>query len=475
MHTYRYHILTWGCQMNEEDSEQIGLFLEDAGYEPAEILEDADVVILNTCSVRRKPEDKVFSKLGELRQRKRENPDLVVGVVGCMAQILARTIAARAPFVDFVAGTGHNAELPELIAQVRERRARHEHSEPLFLLSLPERRGSSVADVPLRTARRPVRLRAFVPVMYGCDRHCTFCVVPFTRGRERSRPPEDIIEEIGRLAAGGTREVILLGQTVNYYGRNLPDRRVTFSELLWRIAEIPGIERIRFTSPHPRGFTDDLIRAIAEIPQVCEHVHLPLQAADDEVLRRMKRGYTLAQYTEIVEKLRSAVPGIAITTDLMVGFPGETEEQFAATLDYVRRTRFDAAFMFAFSPRPGTKAADMPEQLARDVKIHRLSRLVELQNSITAEINRSLVGSLVEVLVEGASARDASRLSGLTRTFKTVHFDLPGHGDGLSAPARGQLVRVKVTGGSLTGLTGLMEPAPMTGEVGRRATVVSPV
>ncbi len=443
--------------MNEEDSSQMGLFLEQHGYLPAASADDADIILLNTCSVRQKPEDKVHSKLGELRILKESRPDIIIGVCGCMAQVQAQQIARRAPHVDFISGTGHNAEVPGLIEMVRERRLRGGSDQlPLMRLDLPARKGAVVTDVPLRTLARPAALRAYVPIMYGCDRYCTFCVVPLTRGRERSRTMDDIIAEVRALARAGTREVTLLGQTVNSYGRHLPGPPVTLADLLRCLGEIIGIERIRFTSPHPCGFDDDLIEVIATVPQVCEHVHLPLQAADDELLRRMKRGYTVEQYRTVLDKLRDRVPGIAITTDIMLGFPGETEDQFQATLDFVREVRFDSAFMFAYSPRPGTRAASMPDQVPHDVKIRRLSELIELQNAITTEINASLVGSVQEVLVEGPSPRKPSRASGLTRTFKTVHImpDDPAGRD--RTPSAGDFVSVVVVEGGLTGLQGVI-------------------
>src|SRR5579872_2781013 len=362
-----YKILTWGCQMNEEDSEQMALYLEEMGYRPVGDLADAEVVLLNTCSVRQKPEEKVYSKLGELREMKLQNPFMIVGVCGCMAQVEAVQIRRRAPFVDLVVGTGNIAALPNLIHQALRRRdsalhrlgpadwagqapplqgPRTQHSA-LTALDLPPRRGAIVTDVPLRNIVRKPKLKAHVPIMYGCDKFCTFCIVPLTRGRERSRPTSEILMEIHGLARSGTKEVTLLGQTVNSYGKNLAEGRVPFARLLEQIGEIRGIERIRFTSPCPRDFTDDLIETIARLPKVCEHVHLPLQVADDELLQRMHRGYTVARYREIVAKLRAAIPNVAITTDIMLGFPGETDEQFWNTMRFVEETRFDSAFMFA--------------------------------------------------------------------------------------------------------------------------------
>lgn len=436
-----YKVYTWGCQMNEEDSEQMGLNLERLGYRPVQEDEEAEVIVLNTCSVRQKPEDKVFSLLGELRKWKERHPDGILGVCGCMVQVRAEEIRKEAPHVDFIVGTANIARIPELVQEVRRTRKLR------MALELPPRKGAIVTDVPARITERKPKLRAFVPIMYGCDKFCTFCVVPLTRGREHSRPTEDILNEICFLAEHGTKEVILLGQTVNSYGKNLLGGKVPFAKLLRLINDIPGIERIRFTSPHPRDFTDELIETMAELPKVCQHVHLPLQVADNDLLREMKRGYTVEQYESIVHKLRTAIPDIAITTDLMIGFPGETEQQFQHTLEFVERIRFDSAFMFAYSPRPGTKAAEREDQVPRAVKLERLQRLIDLQNRITSEINRSQEGEVYEVLVEGISPKDPTRFTGLTRQNKTVNF--PGSRDWV-----GQSVRVRAVEGHLWGFVG---------------------
>ncbi len=436
-----YKIYTWGCQMNEEDSEQMGLYLERLGYRPVQDEEEAEVILLNTCSVRRKPEDKVFSLLGELRKWKERHPDGILGVCGCMAQVRADELKREAPHVDFIVGTANIAKIPELVQEVRRSR------NLMTALELPPRKGAIVTDIPQRITQRKPKLRAFVPIMYGCDKFCTFCVVPLTRGRERSRPTEDILAEIRYLAEHGTKEVTLLGQTVNSYGKNLLEGKVPFAKLLRLINDIPGIERIRFTSPYPRDFTDELIETMAELPKVCEHVHLPLQVADNDLLREMKRGYTVEQYEAIVHKLRAAIPDIAITTDLMIGFPGETEEQFQHTLEFVQRIRFDSAFMFAYSPRPGTRAAEREDQIPRAVKMERLQRLIELQNRITCEINHSQEGNVYEVLVEGPSPKDPSKLTGLTRQNKTMNFEAP-------RELVGQTVRVRAVEGHLWGFLG---------------------
>lgn len=442
----RYAILTWGCQMNEEDSEQMGLYLQERGYEPTERLEEADVVLLNTCSVRRKPEDKVFSTLGQLRKLKERKPSMVIGVCGCMAQLRAQEIKQRAPHVDMVVGTAHVAQVGALLEEVIQKR------RFALRLELPERKGAVVTDIPQRKVDRKPKLKAFVPIQYGCDKFCTFCIVPTTRGRERSRPTADIVEEIRLLAQRGTKEVTLLGQTVNSYGKNLLEGRVPFARLLKLINDIEGIERIRFTSPYPRDFRDDLIEAIATLPKVMEQVHLPLQSGDDEVLKAMRRLYTVEQFEEVVRKLRERVPGIAITTDIIVGFPGETDEQFENTLRVVERVRFDGAFMFAYSPRPGTPAAEMENQVPREVKQARLERLIALQNRISCEINSEQVGKVFEVLVEGSSQKDPTKLAGFTRENKMMHFVG-------SLDLVGKIVRVRADEAHLWGFYGTVVDA----------------
>lgn len=435
-----YFVQTWGCQMNEEDSEQMGLHLRGIGFEPADSVVDAQVILLNTCSVRRKPEDKAFSLLGELALLKEVRPEIVVGVCGCMAQLRADEIKRRAPFVDFVLGTGDLSHVAGLVEEALQNRQFAKRVE------LPERKGKVVTDLPQRQVDRATKLKAFVPIQYGCDKFCTFCIVPTTRGRERSRPTDQIIEEVQRLVERGTREVTLLGQTVNSYGKNLAEGQVPFSELLWQLNEIDGLYRIRYTSPYPRDFKQDLIATIRDCPSVMEHVHMPLQSGNDEVLKAMHRVYTIEGYREIVRELREAVPQVAISTDIIVGFPGETEEQFEDTLRLVEEVRFDGAFMFIYSPRPGTPAGDM-EQLPLHVRKSRMDRLLELQNRISTEINASMVGREFEVLVEGPSPKNPARLQGYSREFKMMHFEGP-------ASLTGQLVRVRATSSHLWGLGG---------------------
>ena len=438
-----FFVQTWGCQMNEEDSEQMALYMQGLGFKPAQSPGEAHVVLLNTCSVRRKPEEKAFSFLGELKKFKEARPEMLIGVAGCMAQLRADEIKRRNPHVDFVVGTAQVSNIPSIIEELLQEKKFAKR------LDLPPRRGAVVTDVPQRNIDRSGKLKAFVPIQYGCDKFCTFCIVPTTRGRERSRPTEHIVQEVRRLAELGTKEVTLLGQTVNSYGKNLAEGRVPFSQLLRLLAGVPGIERIRYTSPYPRDFRTDLIETIRDVPQVMEHCHMPLQAGNDALLKRMKRLYTVESFGEIVDELRAAVPWIGLTTDIIVGFPGETEEEFEGTLDVVRRTRFDGAYMFRYSPRPGTPAAEM-EQVPKATSKARLEKLIEVQTEISVERNQEQVGKVFEVLVEGPSPKDASMLQGYTRCFRMVHFPCDAH------RLKGETVGVRAESGHLWGLRGTL-------------------
>jgi tRNA-2-methylthio-N6-dimethylallyladenosine synthase len=435
-----YFIQTWGCQMNVEDSEQLELRLQELGFSAAESPAVAQVILLNTCSVRKKPEDKAFSMLGELAFLKRNHPDVVVGVCGCMAQARADEIRRRAPHVDFVLGTGDISQVKALVEDALQGKRFQKR------LALPERKGKVVEDVPARTTATVPKLKAFVPIQYGCDKFCTFCIVPTTRGRERSRPIEEIKAEVGQLARQGTKEVTLLGQTVNSYGKNLLGGQVSFARLLWELGDIEGLQRIRYTSPYPRDFKDDVIEAIKNCPQVMEHCHMPLQSGDDETLKAMKRLYTVESFLQIVNDLREAIPNIGLTTDIIVGFPGESDEAFERTLEVVRTARFSQAYCFAYSIRPGTPAADMP-QVPAPLKRERLNRLLVVQNQITDEIHAAMVGQEVEVLVEGFSQKNPGLLQGFSRDFKMVHF--PG-----GRERTGRLATVKLTEAHRWGLSG---------------------
>ena len=425
--------------MNEEDSEQMALYLEQLGLVPADTISEAQIILLNTCSVRKKPEDKAFSMLGELAFVKNARPDTVIGVCGCMAQLRAQEIHRRAPHVDFVVGTGNLSEIPALVQEALQ------NKDFQVRLDLPERTGAVVSDMPIRHVGREAKLKAYVPIQYGCDKFCTFCIVPTTRGRERSRSTVDILDEVKRLADTGTKEVTLLGQTVNSYGKNMLEGKVPFSELLALVAEVNGIERIRFTSPYPRDFKKDVIQAIRDIPQVMEHVHMPLQAGSDSELKRMKRLYTIESFADIVAEVRESIPTCAVTTDLIVGFPGETEEEYQGTLEAVRRFRFDSAYMFAYSPRPGTPAGSWEDQIAADVKKVRINELIGLQNSIAAEINQEQVGKEFEVLIESQTKKNKAVVQGFSRCFRLIQLE--------ASPDRiGRTAKVRATKGLRAGL-----------------------
>lgn len=424
----KYFVQTFGCQMNEHDSEVIAGILEDRGYVPASTVEEADLVIFNTCCVRENPERKVYGRVADLKRLKRANPDLIIGICGCMVQQdgEAERIASKLPHVDLVFGTMNLHRLPELLDKVEAGQR---------VVEVWDEEGGIVEHLPMRRADA---VSAWVTIMYGCNNFCTYCIVPYVRGRERSRRFEDIVDEVRSLGRAGYREVVLLGQNVNSYGHDLEDGR-DFADLLRALDGTPGIYRIRYTTSHPRDFSQKLIDTIADCRTVCEHFHLPLQAGSDRVLSRMNRGYTRAQYTDLVRRIREAVPGCSITTDLIVGFPGETEEDFLETLEVVREVRFDSAFTFVFSPRRGTAAARMDDQVPEDVKSDRIQRLIKVQDAITLEINKALAGKIVEVLVEGESKTNPSMLAGRTRTNKLVIFPRD------DRARKGTLVKVRIT------------------------------
>src|SRR5215472_15635658 len=422
----KLHLITYGCQMNEYDSERVAGLLKTHRYELTERADDADVILLNTCAIREKAEDKVFSQLGALKHLKGTRPDLIIGVMGCMAQLQQGRIRERAPYVDLVFGSPSIARVGDLLARVKEGRG------PIL----------ETGEGPLvkLTARpeQPGQLKAFVTVMEGCEKHCTFCVVPTTRGRERSHPPDVIVEEIRELAAAGCREVTLLGQTVNAYGRDL-DPPTDLAALLEQVDAIAGIERIRFTTSNPYNLTPRLIRAIRDVPKVVEYLHLPLQSGSDRVLERMNRGYTRARYLELIDELVETVPDLALSTDLIVGFPGETEADFEETVTAVERVRYDNVFAFRYSRRPGTPAADMAEQVPDEVKARRNSRILEVVERVGAERRRALEGRVMPVLVDGRSRKDPHEVTGRTRCNRVVNFDA--HGRELM----GRTVQVLVT------------------------------
>jgi tRNA-2-methylthio-N6-dimethylallyladenosine synthase len=406
----RVYVETYGCQMNVADSDLIGSVLADAGYAATARADDADVIVVNTCAVREKAEERVLARASELAAHKRKRPGTVLAIVGCMAEHLKEGLAERAPAVDVIAGPDSYRRMPELLAAARQM----------------ERGGLRVIDVRLDKAETYEGLSGavggdgvsgFVTIQRGCDKFCTFCVVPFTRGRERGTPPREVLRQVREYVAAGYREVVLLGQTVNSY--RFED--VTFAELLRAVAGIDGVERVRFTSPYPVDFTDDVIAAIASEQKICKYVHLPLQSGSDAVLERMKRGYTVADFRSIVARLRAAMPDIALSTDLLTGFSGESDDDHAETLALMRELRFDSAFMFAYSERDLTFAAKkLPDDVPPAVKQRRLSEIVGLQEKISAEVFAAHVGRRERVLVHGPSKRDARQLVGRTDGFKTV-------------------------------------------------------
>ena len=410
----RYFVRTFGCQMNEHDSEKIAGLLEADGMVPSESVEDADLIVLNTCTIRENADTKLYGYLGSLKRVKMDNPDLRIAVGGCSAQKERDFIRERAYWVDVVFGTHNIHRVVDLLDHAQEWGPITE----IWDESVP------VTEIPggLAVQRETVH-SAWVTITVGCNNSCTFCIVPIVRGPEISRRPGDIIREVERLAQDGVIELTLLGQNVNSYGRDLDlnGRKPLFSDLLRRVGEVEGIERIRYTSPHPKDFREDVARAMAETPSVCEQVHFPLQSGSDRILSAMHRGYTAERFLRRLEMMREIVPELAASTDVIVGFPGETDEDFQATLDVMTSARFDSAYMFKFSPRPGTPAAEMGGQVASDVVAQRFDRLVKLQNAITFERNLEQVGKTVEVMVEGPSKRDASIATTRTRGNRIVH------------------------------------------------------
>ena len=407
-----YRVRTYGCQMNVHDSERLSGLLEDAGYAPAADGDDADVVVLNTCAVRENADNRLYGNLGHLRPVKDARPGMQIAVGGCLAQKDRSTIVQRAPWVDVVFGTHNVGSLPALLERARHNdEAQVEIKEALevFPSSLPAKRDSAYSG--------------WVSISVGCNNSCTFCIVPSLRGTENDRRPGDVLAEVQALVDQGVLEVTLLGQNVNSYGVEFGDRGA-FADLLRATGAVEGLERVRFTSPHPRDFTDDVIAAMAETPAVCHQLHMPLQSGSDDVLRRMRRSYRRERYLGIIERVRAAMPDAAITTDVIVGFPGETEADFQQTLDVVAQARFASAFTFQYSKRPGTPAAEMDGQLPKEVVQERYLRLTALQDQISWEENRAQVGRAVELLVAaGEGSKDAARgrMSGRARDGRLVH------------------------------------------------------
>ena len=427
--TRKFYIRTFGCQMNEYDSDKLADVLRaTAGMEPAASVEEADLVLFNTCSVREKAQEKVFSDLGRVRQLKRTNPDLLIGVGGCVASQEGAGIVERAPFVDLVFGPQTLHRLPDLI-EARRRSGRSQVD-----VSFPEVEKFDHLPPP-----RKAGASAFVSIMEGCSKYCSFCVVPYTRGEEVSRPFEDVLTEVAALTDQGVKEITLLGQNVNAYrGAMVDGETADFALLLEYLAEMPGLERLRYTTSHPKEFTQRLIDAYAKVPQLVSHVHLPVQAGSDRILTAMKRGYTAVEYKSIIRRLRAVRPDICIASDFIVGFPGETEEDFAATMRLVEQVGFDASFSFVYSRRPGTPAASLADDTPQETKLERLQRLQALLNAQAQSISSAMVGTRQRILVEGPSKKDPGELSGRTENNRVVNF---------AGPERlvGQLIDVTIT------------------------------
>ncbi len=432
----RYHVTTFGCQMNAHDSERIKGMLEELGLGEAAAPEEADVLVFNTCTIREKPDTRLAAHLGDAKVLKERDPERVIAVGGCYAEAQRESIFARYPFVDVAFGPGSIPHLAEWLGAGGVGVARSSFG------TADERRFA--ATLPMHRERS---FQAWVQVSMGCNSKCAYCIVPAVRGREVSRRPGEIVAEVSRLAHEGVREVTLLGQNVNSWGRDLrPEIDTEFGELLRACDAVDGIERIRFTSPHPKDFRDPVIAAIAESRAVCEHIHLPLQSGSTRILKAMRRTYSRERYLQLVDRLRDAIPDLALGTDIIVGFPGETEADFEETLDVVEAVGYDSAYTFVYSPRSGTEAAAMPDQVPDEIKRERIERLVEVVQRIGHERNRGRIGLTEEVLVEGTSRTDAARLRGRTRRNTTVNF--------VGDARAGQLVGVEIDDATSTTLSG---------------------
>ncbi|MHB8840464.1 MAG: tRNA (N6-isopentenyl adenosine(37)-C2)-methylthiotransferase MiaB [Candidatus Aquicultor sp.] len=406
----KFHITTFGCQMNKHDSERVAGLLTDIGYAQAENADDAQILIFNTCAVREHAEDRFFGNLNNLRSRKKNEPDLIIAVGGCVAQDEKESVFEKAPHVDIVFGTLNMPNLGHMIESVEQGRE--------SICEIADKIDVMPTTMP---SLREEAHHAWIPIIIGCNNFCSYCIVPYTRGREASRTLEDIHAEVEHLVSDGVIEITLLGQNVNSYGRDLYGNSA-FAQLLTDLNEITGLRRIKFMTSHPKDLTDDIIDAIADGDKICEHIHLPVQAGSNAILKAMNRKYTKENYLETVDKIYKAIPGVSLTTDIMVGYPGETEEDFLHTLDVIEKARYDSAFTFIFSPREGTPAAKMENQVTAGAKANRFDRLIKLQNRISLEKNKELIGRDIEVFIERVSKKDGGVLAGRSRTNKIVNF-----------------------------------------------------
>lgn len=438
-HQRFYHLTTFGCQMNEHDSERIRGVLEENGWSPVDDPERADLLVYNTCSVRGSAESRLRGRLGEASRLKRERPGRLVALGGCFAQSQKEKIFAELPFVDVAFGPKNIGELPVLLKETAETAA----ASGAF-----DENSAHSAGLP---SRRISGHHAWVQVMTGCTNFCSYCVVPYVRGQEQSRAAMDVVDEVHRLVAGGVSEITLLGQNVNAYGLDAPpgSGHENFPELLATLDAVPGLERIRFTTSHPKDLSSGLIAAIRDLPKVCEHLHLPAQSGSTRILERMKRAYTRDQYMDLVGRLYEMIPGLSLTTDLIVGFPGEREDDFYRTMTLAAFCRFDGAFTFRYSPRPGTEAARLPGRIPEVAIKRRMKELVDLTQKVAAEKNAGILGATLEVMVEGPSRREDGRYRGRTRGNKIVNFETGG-----AALVPGALIRVKIDSATSTTLGG---------------------
>lgn len=418
-------IIVYGCQMNISDAERMEGQLRTIGYERTDAMGEADLILLNTCCVRETAEDKVYGKIGEIKHLKSQNPELILGITGCMAQKESDKLIKRAPHIDFVLGTNKVHELTQVVQEIQRERG-HIVDTQLGETELPD-------DVPVM---RGGALSAWVPIMYGCNNFCTYCIVPYVRGRERSRLPEDVVKEVEQAVAQGYKEVTLLGQNVNSYGKD--HQQADFADLLKMVDAVPGIRRVRFMTSHPKDLSDKVIAAIRDGEHLCEHIHLPVQYGSNRILKAMNRVYTIESYRDLVHRIHEALPEAALTTDLIVGFPGETDDDFQELLAFLKEIRYDSAYTFIYSKRSGTPAATMENQVDELVKKERLNQLMAVQNTISLEINQALQGKVLEVMVEGPSKHDAAVWNGRTRTNKIVLFP---HGE----EQAGDFIQVKIT------------------------------
>ncbi|MEE0699401.1 MAG: tRNA (N6-isopentenyl adenosine(37)-C2)-methylthiotransferase MiaB [Bacilli bacterium] len=433
----KYYVKTYGCQMNEHDSEMIRAILEDMKYTKTDNYEDADLIILNTCAIRENAHNKTFGMLGRIKHLKETKKNLMVGLAGCMSQeeSVVERIISKYKWMDFVFGTHNIHKLPEIIKE-------HIRNKKLEV-NVWSNEGNVIEGVP---TKRDSTLKAWVNIMYGCDKFCTYCIVPYTRGKQRSRLPEDIINEVKELISKGYKEVTLLGQNVNAYGKDFENRDYKMEDLLKDVAKT-GIDRVRFVTSHPWDFTDNMIDVIAKYDSICNYIHLPVQSGSSKILKLMGRKYTKESYLKLYHKIRQRIPNGSVTTDIIVGFPGETDEDFLETLSLVKECKFDSAFTFIYSPREGTPAAKMKDDVTLKVKEDRLHQLNEVINEYALEINKGLVGKTMEVLIEGVSEKDENMVAGYTDTMKLVNVKA-------DKSCIGKIIKVRITDAKTWSLDG---------------------